>query len=545
MNNPVGTPTPPVPDPSDDELQDTPMQDASQGEEDEDAVGDEENEDQDTPPADSDADSHQSTPATGRPSSTRRKRGGRWSRRGGRRDTQDNESSKDAGSDAATPRRRGGWRGRGFGGGRWAKAKGGPSHITQVPLDKFGNMADVKNDEVELPEDPEGELKVDKNGFLQGGRQYRVRTFPIEGKEDRLYMLSTEPARCIGFRDSYLFFQKHPLLFKIILAEEAKKDLIEREIIPHSYKGRAIGVVTARSVFREFGAKIIIGGKKVTDDYYVAAARANGDVEGEYAVPEDSAAAAGDEYDRNRFVAWHGASAVYHTGAPSVPTVNGKVGEKKRRFIVTGTNWMLEHAREARFVSLTFPPIYCTSCSSSGFSRFNSSLSAARRQNLDGVYDVHTNVMQYPKIMQPTHVRWEPMSQTTARSTPPQQISNGQANNHGVNGVAGPDHEDGGSGPDTIFAPVPPVYDRSFMITDIYYEQPATSSFGYPGPDGAVLDVGPSGLTDIPAHILAELPENCREAFYEAQADERRWKSSWGTENEDHARGALRITYNA
>jgi len=32
-----------------------------------------------------------------------------------------------------------------------------------------------------------------------------------------LYMLSTEPARCIGFRDSYLFFQKHKLLYKIII----------------------------------------------------------------------------------------------------------------------------------------------------------------------------------------------------------------------------------------------------------------------------------------------------------------------------------------
>ena len=209
-------------------------------------------------------------------------------------------------------------------------------------------MANVKDDEVELPEDSEGETKVDKNGYLQAGRQYRVRTFPIVDKGDRLYMLSTEPARCIGFRDSYLFFQKHPQLFKIILSEDAKKDLIERNLIPHSYKGRAIGVVTARSVFREFGAKIIIGGKKVMDDYQVAAAKARGDVEGEIAVPEDTAAA-GDEYDRNRFVAWHGASAVYHTGGPSVPATSSKALEgKKRRPVITDSNWMVEHAKEAR-----------------------------------------------------------------------------------------------------------------------------------------------------------------------------------------------------
>lgn len=211
-------------------------------------------------------------------------------------------------------------------------------------------MANVRNDEVELPEDPEGETKVDKMGRLQDGREYRVRVFTISGKGDRLYMLSTEPARCIGFRDSYLFFQKHRQLYKIILAEEAKRDLIERSIIPHSYKGRAIGVVTARSVFREFGARIVIGGRKVIDDYQAAAARANGDVVGELAVPDDKVPGSGEAYDKNRYVAWHGASSVYHSGAPSVPMPNGKIVDgKKRKVIVTGVNWMFEHAREARY----------------------------------------------------------------------------------------------------------------------------------------------------------------------------------------------------
>lgn len=271
-------------------------------------------------------------------------------------DDNDDGESRDGASDVGTPRRRGGFRGgRGFGGGRWGKAKGGPSHVSQVPLDKEGNMANVKDDEVELPEDPEGEIKVDKLGRLKDGREYRVRVFTISGKGERLYMLSTEPARCIGFRDSYLFFQKHPLLFKIILPEDAKRDLIERNIIPHSYKGRAIGVVTARSVFREFGSKIIIGGKKIVDDYQVAAARANGDVEGELAVPDDRLPGTGQGYDKNRYVAWFGASSVYHSGVPTVPLPNGKVADgKKRKVHVTGANWMFEHASEARYVTYLF-----------------------------------------------------------------------------------------------------------------------------------------------------------------------------------------------
>lgn len=221
--------------------------------------------------------------------------------------------------------------------------------MNQAPIDVDGNVLQIVGDEVDLPEDAEGEKKVDKNGHLLGGREYRVRTFTILGRGKRLYMLSTEPARCIGFRDSYLFFQKHPKLYKIIIDDDEKRDLIERDLIPHSYKGRAIGVVTARSVFREFGARIVIGGKKIIDDYDVQAGRERGDVEGELAVPEDRLPPPGEPYNRNQYVAWHGASAVYHTSVPSVPLQGGKALDgKRRKIVVTSDNWMLEHAREAR-----------------------------------------------------------------------------------------------------------------------------------------------------------------------------------------------------
>lgn len=226
--------------------------------------------------------------------------------------------------------------------------KGGPSQASRVAIDKEGTMMDVINDEVDMPEDPEGEQKVDKLGNLLGGRDYRVRVFTIKGRGERKYMLSTEPARCCGFRDSYLFFTKHMKLFKIIIDDAGKRDLIDREIIPHSYKGRAIGVVTARSVFREFGARIIIGGKKVIDDYYVTEARERGDVEGELADPNDRLPPPGEPYNKNQYVAWHGASSVYHTGVPSVPTGNGKPAPGKRKVNITSANWQFEHGRAAR-----------------------------------------------------------------------------------------------------------------------------------------------------------------------------------------------------
>ncbi|KAI9836475.1 MAG: hypothetical protein M1837_003381 [Sclerophora amabilis] len=448
----------------------------------------------------------------------------------------DDTPGGDQGSETGTPFKR--RRGRPpTGGGRWGKAKGGPSHATQVPIDKEGNMMDVIDDEVALPEDAEGETKVDKMGRLQGDREYRCRTFTLLDRGDRLYMLSTEPARCIGFRDSYLFFQKHKQLYKIIIDENEKRDLILRDLIPHSYKGRAIGVVTARSVFREFGARIVVGGKKIVDDYQVQAARENGDVEGDVADPSDKLPKVGEVYNKNQYVAWHGASSVYHSGAPSVPLPNGKAVEgKKRKVIITDVNWMFEHSREA--------------------SRFNTSLTSSRRYNLQGIYDPHTNVMQFPQITQPTHARWEQISS-------PDHVPSSKEKTAAINGVAeththvtkgssalatnGTDAHsistDTQNPTETILTDIAPIYPRNFLITDTHFIAPPISGLGVPGPDGDEFDLGHGGLDDIASDVIAELPPDCLKAFRAAREQERLWKTSWRAEGDDGARGKLRIGF--
>ena len=179
-------------------------------------------------------------------------------------------------------------------------------------------------------------------------------------------------------------------------------------------------------------------------------------------------------------------------------------------------------------------------------SRFNSSLASQRRHNLNGIYDVHTNVMQYPKIMQPTHARWEQVLPRSPASRTSQTAAN-QMNDvlpDGLNGTSG--HSDGRepAAENTIFPDIPPVFTRNFMISDTYYETPPASVLGYPGPDEEVLDVGPGELTRVPERLLTELPEDCRRAFVEAKAVEKAWKERWGTDTDDGARAQLRITYN-
>ena len=121
--------------------------------------------------------------------------------------------------------------------------------------------------------DLEGEKKVAPNGALQGGREYRCRTFLLPNRGDKLFMLSIECARVLGYRDAYLFFNKNRSLYKIIANQAEKDDLIQQEILPYLYRSRQIAIVTARSMFRQFGSRLIVGGRCVRDDYWEAKAR--------------------------------------------------------------------------------------------------------------------------------------------------------------------------------------------------------------------------------------------------------------------------------
>jgi Chromatin remodelling complex Rsc7/Swp82 subunit len=124
--------------------------------------------------------------------------------------------------------------------------------------------------------DPEGEKKVAPNGALLGGRQYRCRTFYMPNRGDRLFMLATECAKVLQYRDSYLLFNKNRSLFKIIANQEEKNDLIQQDILPSSYRSRQIAIVTARSMYRQFGSRLVVNGRRVRDDYFESRARKQG-----------------------------------------------------------------------------------------------------------------------------------------------------------------------------------------------------------------------------------------------------------------------------
>ncbi|KAL1860450.1 hypothetical protein Daus18300_009224 [Diaporthe australafricana] len=131
--------------------------------------------------------------------------------------------------------------------------------------------------------DESGEKKVMANGQLLGGREYRCRTFLVPNRGEKLFMLATECARVLGYRDSYLLFNKNRSLFKIIANQTEKDDLVSQEILPFSYRSRQIAIVTARSMFRQFGSRVIVNGRRVRDDYWETKARKQGFTEADLA----------------------------------------------------------------------------------------------------------------------------------------------------------------------------------------------------------------------------------------------------------------------
>ncbi|KAF2491476.1 hypothetical protein BU16DRAFT_565175 [Lophium mytilinum] len=121
--------------------------------------------------------------------------------------------------------------------------------------------------------DEAGEKKVTVTGYLLDGREYKCRTFFTLNRGDKLFMLATECARVLGYSHSDFLFKENRSLYKIIATQVDKDDLIRQEILPYSYRSRQIALVTARSMFRQFGSRLVLNGRPVRDDYWESKAR--------------------------------------------------------------------------------------------------------------------------------------------------------------------------------------------------------------------------------------------------------------------------------
>jgi chromatin structure-remodeling complex protein RSC7 len=197
---------------------------------------------------------------------------------------------------------------------------------------------------------------------------------------------------------------------------------------------------------------------------------------------------------------------------------------------------------------------------------------------MNGVYEIHTNLMHYPGMTQPTHAKWEQIAYD------PDSVSDAEQHLEGINirnasvdlpnGVNGHgdaarrnstpynatdtcnetsqnniDKEPMATNPAPSSRPAfstPTSYQlRNFATVDTQFVYPRYTGLGRPGWDvsARVLPGEGSGLASVPPEIADLLPLECRAAFDEAKNDEIEWKSSWGTEKQDGLRVDPRVTF--
>ncbi|OCF60682.1 hypothetical protein L486_00318 [Kwoniella mangroviensis CBS 10435] len=133
-----------------------------------------------------------------------------------------------------------------------------------------GQEYTVGDDELVLDEDEKGNTKIDVEGRLLGGREYKLVTFTSSTRRnpDKLYTMTIDAARALGYTDSLAFLRRYPQILKLSCTADERQLLIDIGRIAGNLKHRQVTMVSVRNVFKLMGARVIKGGKWVTDDYY-------------------------------------------------------------------------------------------------------------------------------------------------------------------------------------------------------------------------------------------------------------------------------------
>lgn len=117
------------------------------------------------------------------------------------------------------------------------------------------------DDELIIPDDPKGDTKVDAEGRLLGGREYKLVTFTSATRKnkERVYALTIDAARACGYTDSLAFLRRCPQIVKLSCDPDERQMLIDIGRITGNLKHRMVTMVAMRNVFKLMGARLVKG----------------------------------------------------------------------------------------------------------------------------------------------------------------------------------------------------------------------------------------------------------------------------------------------
>ncbi|KAI8830665.1 chromatin remodelling complex Rsc7/Swp82 subunit-domain-containing protein, partial [Chytriomyces cf. hyalinus JEL632] len=238
------------------------------------------------------------------------------------------------------------------------------------------------DEDYSVPVDKEGEAKMSADGELLGGRVFKVRTFKLARHPTKLYMLTLDVARALGFRDSYLLHLKNPQIRRLFATDEDKQRLEAMDLLASNFRSRPLGIMSTRTVFKHFGYLMLVRGKPVRDDYMCT-----GKVEPEnWVYPEDEndrmSGAGSDDEDRG-------------IGDDSETAVSSTEPISSENATDVSSSAVIQVVSNPRSEAQMLK-------AAASAAEFNSRLRAQRRRGR--FLDIHTNVEQVPQLGQPSHV---------------------------------------------------------------------------------------------------------------------------------------------
>lgn len=163
--------------------------------------------------------------------------------------------------------------------------------LMQGPLEKFplkqvdepDYTGEKKQDELNLGyvmirRDLQGEKRISEKGQLHDGRRWLFNTFRFGGnndKADHWFVLVRDLMKCLQYEnDEESFIKKYDQLLPLEANDEQRGFLKEKKLwTDNSTVQQPVRFYTAKSVFVQFGAAVILSGLRVFDDYWESLAR--------------------------------------------------------------------------------------------------------------------------------------------------------------------------------------------------------------------------------------------------------------------------------